>query len=272
MTVALLVALGLVVGAAGTLIGAGGGFLLAPLLVFVDPRDPPSVLTAISLTVVCLNASSGTVAYARMGRVDWRSALPFALASLPGAVLGALATRHMDRRVYDPLLGFGLLGIALLVVARLVLGRRTDTAGSDPKGGTHRVVIERDGTRHAYAFSLPLGLGISAFVGFLSSVLGIGGGILHVPAMAQLLGFPVHVATATSHAVLAFMTLAGVLTHLADGSLVRALPRALPLGAGALVGAQAGARLSNRVRGTAILWGLALALAAVGFRLVFVAA
>ncbi len=272
MTSLLLFLLGVAVGTAGTLIGAGGGFLLAPLLVFVDPRDPPAVLTAISLTVVCLNASSGTVAYARMGRVDWRSAVPFALASMPGAILGAIATRHMDRRLYDPLLGFGLLGIALLVAGRLVLSRPPAPGAPPRTGDTHRTLVERDGTAHAWRFPMGLGLAISAFVGFLSSILGIGGGILHVPAMAQLLGFPVHVATATSHAVLALMTLAGVITHATDGTLARALPRALPIGAGALVGAQAGARLSGRVRGPAILWGLALALAAVGLRLVFLRA
>jgi uncharacterized membrane protein YfcA len=267
----LLVGLGIVVGAAGTLIGAGGGFLLAPLLVFADPADPPAVLTAISLVVVCLNAASGTVAYARMGRVDWRSVWPFVLASLPGAVLGALATRHMDRRVYDPLLGAGLLLLALVIALGLAAPARRPPRGEDDPHPApflqRRTLVEVDGTRHAWSFPLLPGLAISAGVGFLSSLLGIGGGVLHVPAMAQLLDFPVHVATATSHAILAFMTLAGVLTHLADGSLVRALPRALPLGAGALVGAQAGARLSNRVSGPAILWGLATALAAVGVRL-----
>jgi uncharacterized membrane protein YfcA len=271
LTIALLVGLGILVGAAGTLIGAGGGFLLAPLLVFVDPSDPPAVLTAISLFVVCLNAASGSVAYARMGRVDWRSVWPFVLASLPGAVLGALVTTHMDRRTYDPLLGAGLLLLALVIALRQVAPARRAAGAADAADTRpflqQRTLVEADGTRHAWSFPLLPGLAISAGVGFLSSILGIGGGVLHVPAMAQLLGFPVHVATATSHAVLAFMTLAGVLTHLADGSLVRALPRALPLGAGALVGAQAGARLSNRVSGPAILWGLAIALAAVGARL-----
>src|SRR5262249_50305546 len=115
MTFALLAGVGLVAGAAGTPIGPGGGFLLAPRLVV---GGPPAVPPAISLTGVCLNASSGTLAYARMGRADWRSAWPFALASMPGAVLGEIVTRHMARRVYEPLLGFGLLGIALLVILR----------------------------------------------------------------------------------------------------------------------------------------------------------
>ena len=64
-------ALGLLLGAFGTMIGVGGGFLLLPLLLFAYPHDPPSVLTAISLSVVCANATTGSIAYARMRRVDF---------------------------------------------------------------------------------------------------------------------------------------------------------------------------------------------------------
>lgn len=69
----LLVALGLVVGALGTLIGAGGGFLLTPVLLLVYPHASAQTISATSLAVVFANAASGTVAYARQGRVDYRS-------------------------------------------------------------------------------------------------------------------------------------------------------------------------------------------------------
>src|SRR5262249_57708771 len=101
--------LGLAVGAFGTLIGAGGGWLLAPILAFLDPHEPASSLTAISLAIVCLNAASGSIAYGRMRRIDARAALAFSAAGLPGSILGAWATRFIDRRVFDPLLGITLL-------------------------------------------------------------------------------------------------------------------------------------------------------------------
>src|SRR5262245_393560 len=99
------VLLGVVVGALGTLIGAGGGFLLAPILALLYPRESADVLTAISLTVVFANALSGSFAYAKQGRVDFRSGLIFAVAGLPGALFGAWLTRVLDRRIFDPLLG-----------------------------------------------------------------------------------------------------------------------------------------------------------------------
>ena len=256
-------ALGIVIGAFGTMIGAGGGFLLLPLLVFTYPRDPASVLTAISLTVVCANATAGSIAYARVRRIDLRAGLVFALAGMPGAVLGAFATARLDRRVFDPLLG------AMLLVGAGAIALRPRASAAAPTLVAAHTLVEADGTVHRYRRRLLLGAALSVLVGYLSSLLGIGGGILHVPLMVMVLGFPVHVATATSHFVLAVLALVGVLVHLSDGSLAAGLGRALPLAAGVMVGAPFGARASSHVRGVWILRGLAAGLTLVGLRLLF---
>ena len=104
-------------------------------------------------------------------------------------------------------------------------------------------------------------------VGFLSSLLGIGGGVIHVPLMVAALGFPTHVATATSHFVLACLSLAAVLVHARAGTLALGWSRAWPLAVGAVIGAQIGARISSRVGGRWILWGLSAGLASVAVRL-----
>jgi uncharacterized protein len=255
--------IGLVVGALGTLIGAGGGFLLLPILAFLYPRESPDTLTALSLAVVCANAISGSAAYARLRRIDFRSGAIFALAGLPGALLGAWVTRFLDRRTFDPLLG----GFLLVSGGWLLVRPRHDHAA--PAHPT-RTLVERDGTIHAYSPRVVRGALLSLGVGFVSSLLGLGGGIIHVPLMVVFLGFPVHVATATSHFVLAILALAGVLVHAASGSLAPAWPRVLPLALGVIAGAQGGARLSGRVRDQAILRALGLGLALVGLRLLWV--
>ncbi len=115
-----------------------------------------------------------------------------------------------------------------------------------------------------------LGALLSVGVGLLSSFLGIGGGIVHVPLLVTVLGFPTHVATATSHFVLAFMALVATLTHVAAGTFSHGvgLRRAAALSVGVVVGAQVGAQLSRRLSGRLIRRLLSAGLVLLGVRLV----
>src|SRR5204862_1947547 len=76
-----------------------------------------------------------------------------------------------------------------------------------------------------------------------------------------------HVATATSHFILAIMALIGCLTHLLQGTYTGVIPLTLTIGGGAVIGAQVGAWLSHQVSGVAIVRALGLALGVVGLRL-----
>ncbi len=115
-----------------------------------------------------------------------------------------------------------------------------------------------------------LGGGLSVLVGFISSFLGIGGGVVHVPMMVGLLGVPTHIATATSHFVLAFMALAASITHVLAGTFHGGvgLRRAAALSVGVVLGAQVGAWLSRRIEAPMIERLLALGLLGLSVRLV----
>src|SRR5438309_102653 len=117
-SILLLVGLGFLVGTFGTLIGAGGGFILVPVLLFLYPSLPPEVVTSISLAVVFLNAASGSVAYARLKRIDYKSAIIFALATLPGSIIGALVTAHLPRHIFNIILGILLIAIGIYLLFR----------------------------------------------------------------------------------------------------------------------------------------------------------
>lgn len=266
MTEALLLALlGVVVGAYGTLIGAGGGFVLVPALLLIYPHEPPARITAISLAVVFFNALSGTAAYARMGRVDYTTGSTFALATVPGAVAGVFATSLFARGPFDILLGILLLLLAAWISLRPAVA---DQAPAEGEQLTHRTVVDVAGTTYTYAYDRRIGLALSGVVGFLSSMLGIGGGIIHVPVMVGLLHIPAHVATATSHFILTLTSFTGSLVHVLRGDFRGVVPQTAALSVGVIAGAQVGARLSNRLRGTLIVRLLAVALAVVGIRLI----
>ncbi len=261
----LLCLLGFGVGVFGTLVGAGGGFILTPVLLLIYPDSTPGLITAISLVVVFFNAGSGSVAYARQRRIDYRSAVVFAACTLPGSVLGVLVANKVSRPGFDVLMGVALSGLAWW----LLRGRkRVFDVHTGP--GPLRVITDCDGKEYRYRANVKLGAMFSVVVGFASSLLGIGGGVVHVPLLVTVLGFPTHVATATSHFVLAWMALVATLTHVATGTFHGGvgLRRAAALSVGVVFGAQLGAVLSQRLSGTVIQRLLAMGLLALGIRLV----
>ena len=260
-----LIAMGLVLGALGTLIGAGGGFVLMPVLLLMYPHTSPETLTCISLAVVFFNALSGSWAYARMRRIDYKSGLLFAAAAVPGAVLGALSTAYIPRRIFDAVSG------VMMITAAVYLFFQTTGQGKASLGKIKRNIagdeVATSETAHQVSCNLRLGVELSLFVGYVSSLLGIGGGIIHVPILVRVLKFPVHIATATSHFILAIMALAGTIVHIVSGSFMHGgIHRTIGLSIGVLLGAQVGAMLSARVKGMLIIRGLAIALACVGLQ------
>jgi uncharacterized membrane protein YfcA len=265
----LLVLLGVAVGAFGTLLGSGGGFILTPVLLLLYPHDKPATVTAISLTAVFFNAASGSAAYAHQRRIDYRSGLAFAAAALPGSIVGALVVGSVSRSLFDSLMAAVLLGLS----AWLLIGE----PGHDRRlRGTlsPRELTDRYGNTYRYAVPLRRGIAYSTVVGFVSSFLGIGGGIIHVPLLVRALGFPTHIATATSHFVLANIAGTGALTHVVTGSFTHGhgVRRAIALAVGVVLGAQLGARLSLRASGRVVELLLGVALLALAIRLAFAAA
>lgn len=263
----LLIGIGLFVGFIGTLIGAGGGFILVPLLLILFRHLPPETITSISLGIVFLNASSGSLAYAKMKRIDYKSAFVFALATLPGAVSGAFLTSYIPKRAFDLLLGFVLILIAAFLL--LKPHYRNTQKVQQSRVLVHRNITDNHGQHYVYSFNIWIGIILSFVVGFLSSLLGIGGGIIHVPALTSLLNFPIHVATATSHLILAIMALAGTTVHILQGHLTGQWFKILYIGLGVIIGAQGGANFSHYAKPSWIIRALAFALLLVGIRIIF---
>jgi len=247
--------LGFIAGGYGTLIGAGGGFSLTPTLLSIYPGEAPETLTAISLSEVFFNSSSGTLAYLRSGRIDFKSGAIFALATMPGAVAGALATAEVSCARFNLMFGILLIAVATFL-----------TVNPSKKRAQAMAQVGGDGRTRPNLARLLIGAAVSTIFGFISSFLGIGGGFLYVPALIYLLNFPVHVATVTSLFVLTLTFLTGSVTHFAAGLFDHGIRQAIWLSIGAIIGAQIAARLSRRIHGDWIIRSLAVVLAVVELR------
>jgi uncharacterized protein len=252
------------VGAYGTLVGAGGGFALVPILLLVYPHQSPAQLTAVSLAVVCANVASGSISYYRLRRIDYRTGLTLAPATIPGAVIGAIVVGAIPRAAFDVVMG----GVLILVAGFLLLKPR----GQFPLGLNNRWVVSRtlvdsDGNRYQYRFNQALAIMASLGIGFVSSLLGIGGGIIQVPILTSFFGFPAHIASATSQFVQVATSGVGTVTHIVQRDYASFVGVTLALAVGVIIGAQAGAAISRRVGGSSIIRLLAVALGLVGIRL-----
>src|ERR1043165_7803807 len=104
------------------MVGAGGGFLIVPVLLLVW-HLPPARAAGTSLSVVFLNATAGSFSYAKQGRIDYKSGILLALPTLPGSVAGAFFAERMSGRGFDV-----TFAVLLLLVAALLIWKPTGRA------------------------------------------------------------------------------------------------------------------------------------------------
>lgn len=260
LEIAILAATGLVAGVFGTMVGIGGGIIFVPVFLLVFHFSPQQAIGT-SLAAVFFNALSGSISYLRQKRVDIRAGWKFAAATLPGAWLGAWLARYFTATTLE--LAFSIL---LMVMGVLTILRAAPRQKDPEKEVKYtRTLVDAAGHSFRYSPREKTGIFISFFVGVISTLLGIGGGIIHVPALILVLGFPVHLATATSHFVLAISTFFGSLSHLVLGNILF-IP-AIIVAIMAIIGAQFGARLSRKANSKLIARLLALAIFLAGIRL-----
>lgn len=125
-----LVALGLIAGTIAAALGVGGGVIYVPALVVLFAFDQ-HIAQGTSLAVILPTAVVATVAHARLGNVEWRIALPIAIAGIFGAVFGAWVALSLD-----PDLLRRLFGVFLLITAgRMALRAYQFTDQSEPEPG-----------------------------------------------------------------------------------------------------------------------------------------
>jgi uncharacterized membrane protein YfcA len=228
---------------------------------------PIEEVVASSLFVVFLNATSGSVGYASQKRIDVKGGVAFSVAALPGALLSGLVHHLVRVPFFDIIFGVFLLALAGYTVVRL---DRVDAPAkplSRAKRRELRRIVMVDAFREKYDFhtNQSLGISLNLVLGFVAGFLGIGGGVLQVPILVFLLGYPIHIATATSH----FVTMLTAAFALTPNVLLGNVHFAATawLGAGVVVGAQIGAKLATRLRSKAILYLFAAILVVFAVRL-----
>ena len=242
--IVLTLGLGIVSGALGSMLGLGGGVFLVPFLVMVVGM-PFSAAAAISLAAVI--ATSNVVSAASTGRhlVNLRLGIVLEVATAAGGLSGGLLAPLVPARVLEGLFVATLGAVAIQLLRRL---GRVNTVPDDgrPLGPLDgRLFDERSRQVLVYRVTrAPVAFGASFVAGLLSTMLGIGGGIVKVPVLTSWCGVPIRVAAATSAFMIGVTATAGAIIYSGQGVMIPTLAAAVVLGA--RVGTGAGMRLALR--------------------------
>jgi uncharacterized membrane protein YfcA len=233
--------IGLASGVASGSLGIGGALLSTPGIRWAF-HVSPLIAIGTTLPVIIPTGLTGAYTYVREELVDVRTAVIAATAGSVFAVVGAFTTNYVN--------GEALLiatAVLILILSIRMLPRKAS------------------GEAHRLAASVSVLLAIGAVSGFVSGLLGVGGGVILVPVLTVLLRFPVKRALGTSLAVVAAQAIPGSITHALLGHIDWAIAAGLFIGV--VPGARIGSRLAvatadDRLR---VIVAIAMAILAIAF-------
>jgi uncharacterized membrane protein YfcA len=268
----LLTTLGVFAGFLGGLLGIGGGIIVVPILVLVFNLDT-RLAVGTSLVMISFTALSATIAYYRQRRIDWKVGIVSAVATVPGASIGAYATKFFSSNSLAIIFGATILFIAAVMLRRSFHERADPqkkhilaSKSVSTRGIWSRRLVDRIGEVFEYDASIYSGLLLLVLGGLASGFLGIGGGLVVVPILTAVVGLPMHVAIATSMLTMIFTSISGVSTHIMLGNVN--VEYAIPLVIGILGGTQIGAWTAKRLKSASLERVFAIAVMAIGVVLI----
>lgn len=262
--------MGAAVGFLSGMFGVGGGFLMTPLLIFSG--IPAAVAVGTEAAQIVASSVSGAIAQYRRNNVDIKMGVVLLTGGIMGSMIGVQVVKILRQigqfELFVSLSYVTFLGIigTLMMIEALNTIRKT-------RGGK-QVSARRPG-QHSWIHGLPFKMRfhrsklyisaippllIGAFVGFLSAIMGVGGGFVMVPAMIYLLRVPTNVVVGTSLFQIVFVTAATTIMHAKQNQTVD-IVLAMLLMIGGVIGAQFGAVAGEKLKGEqlrALLAGLVL--------------
>ena len=273
-----LLAMGAAVGFLSGMFGVGGGFLITPLLIFYN--IPPAIAVATGANQVVASSFSGALSHMKKRSIDFKLGTVLLGGGVVGSTLGIWVFALM-RSVGQLDLLISLLyvvmlgtvgGLMLVESVRAIRRSRDGAAPTLKKSGQHNWIHRlplkmRFRASKLFVSVIPV-VGLGAGIGFLSSIMGVGGGFIMVPALIYLLKVPTNVVVGTSLFQIIFVAAYTTIVHASTNHTVDVV-LAFMLMIGGVAGAQYGAKAGQRLRGEQLRALLALLVLAVALRLAF---
>jgi uncharacterized protein len=236
---------GLGAGTVGSIIGIGGGIIITPVLTLMG--FTPAHIASTSLIAVTSTSASSTIAYSRQKKIEYRIGLKMVIFSIPGSIIGAFISTDISLEFFK--LSFAIL---LMLTGAYILFKNS--------------ILKNPNKKPKTSISLLICYTAAFIAGIISSLFGVGGGIIFVPIMVLIFQMTMAKAAPTSQLILFITSLMGTFTYI-----LLSKPdylNALFLAGGAFIGGQIGAKLSNYIKERTLQKLLSIFLIAVAIKLI----
>lgn len=271
----IILGMGAAVGFLSGMFGVGGGFLITPLLIFYNV--PPAIAVATGANQVIASSISGAITHFRRGTIDLKLGSVLLAGGLVGATIGVWIYGVL--RVLGQLdLVISLLYVILLTTVGAMMmwesvnairrARRNEApvVQRNPHNWVHKLPLKMRFKKSKIYLSVIPVIGLGLGVGILTSIMGVGGGFIMVPAMIYLLRIPASVVVGTSLFQIIFVsTYSTIIQAVTNHSVDIVLAFILMLSG--VVAAQYGVRVGQRLKAEQLRALLAMLILAVGLRL-----
>jgi hypothetical protein len=253
--------------AVGGMLGMAGGIFVVPVLTMFGHLDIRAAIAASIVSVIACSCGSAAT-FLREGLTNIRLAIILEMATTAGALTGVLASGIVPVRYL-----FLLFAAILLLSAKQMMTKRGEPAAvkTSTPGNFWNSRLQLSSNYHVH--NLPAGMGLMYGAGLISALLGIGSGVLKIPAMDTALRLPLKVSSATSNFMIGVTASASAGAYYMQGRIDPGI--AGPVALGSVVGSVLGVRIlmkvsSEKLRLLFVLVLVALAvqmlLGALGFR------
>ncbi len=276
VNVFIILGMGAAVGFLSGMFGVGGGFLITPLLIFYN--IPPVVAVATGANQVVASSVSGAISHFRRGTLDMKLGTVLLIGGLVGATIGVYIFSWLRRLgqldliisllyvVFLGTVGGLMLAESLRALRRAARNEPAPLKRPGQHNWVHRLPFKmRFKKSKIYLSVIPI-LALGFGIGILTSVMGVGGGFIMVPAMIYLLRIPTNVVVGTSLFQIIFTTAYTTIVQAATNYSVDIVLAFILMVAG-VIGAQYGVRVGQKLRGEQLRALLGLLVLAVGVRL-----
>ncbi|NKL10275.1 sulfite exporter TauE/SafE family protein [Rhizobium leguminosarum] len=272
----IILGMGAAVGFLSGMFGVGGGFLITPLLIFYN--IPPVVAVATGANQVVASSISGAISHFRRGSLDVKLGTVLLIGGLAGATVGIWifsllrAIGQLDLIISLMYVIFlGTVGGLMLLESINAMRRAARNEPPAPRKPGHQHWVHKLPLKVRFKKSkiflsvIPI-VALGFAIGILTSIMGVGGGFIMVPAMIYLLRIPTNVVVGTSLFQIIFVTAYTTIVQAATNFSVDIVLAFILMVAG-VIGAQYGVRVGQKLRGEQLRALLGLLVLAVGVRL-----